>query len=123
MSTTKFESRVIKCASDVVLAYKDHKRAIDDNSGMPVQARYLKKLTTALTALEVGLSALSRDNDKKSQAKARAAQRRREEEEEAGRVPSRSVDYTGMFKTVIDIAEIFNKSRRSGDIVEGEVID
>ena len=120
MATTKFESRVIKCAYDTVLAYQDYKRACDDGSGLPVQTRYLKKLNTSLTALDVSLSTLSRDNDKKAQAKVRAAQRRREEEE---RVPSRPVDYTGMIRTAIDFASLFSKSRSSGDIVEGEIID
>lgn len=120
MATSKFESRVIKCAYDTVLAYQDYKRACDDGSSLQVQTRYLKKLNTSLTALDVSLSTLSRDNDKKSQAKTRAAQRRREEE---AHVPVKTIDYTGMFKTAIDIAGIFNKNRRSADIVEGEIID
>jgi len=117
---TKSESRVIKCAHDVAMAYHDHKRALDESSGLAAQARYLKKLNTALTALDMSLSTLSRDNDKKSQTKARAAQRRQEEEE---RAPARPVDYTGMIKTAMDFASAFSRNRRSGDIVEGEIID
>lgn len=120
MSTTKFESRVIKCATDVVLAYQDHKRALDDNSGIDVQARYLRKLNTSLTTLDVSLGALDRDNTKKSQTKARANQRRHEESE---RVSAKSVDYSSTFKTVFDIIGFVSKGRRSANIVEGEIVD